>query len=74
MGDLNGAEPDELVDPDTTDVRLRPTGPLAPWLEEELKVEATAVRGLGLARARDPGIFEAARREDAVVMTKDSEF
>jgi predicted nuclease of predicted toxin-antitoxin system len=37
-------------------------------------VSAVAIRDLGLRDAKDKGIFEAARQEKAVVMTKDSDF
>lgn len=54
------------------DAQLSPA--IATWLKEEFEVEATAVRDVGLERAKDPEIFGAARRENAVVMTKDSDF
>jgi predicted nuclease of predicted toxin-antitoxin system len=37
-------------------------------------VNAVAIRDLGLRDAEDKEIFEAARRENASVMTKDSDF
>ena len=37
-------------------------------------VSAVAIRDLGLRDAEDKEIFEAARQEKAVVMTKDSDF
>lgn len=54
------------------DAQLSPA--LAPWLEEEFEVDATAIRDLELVRTKDPEIFDAARRAGAVVMTKDSDF
>lgn len=47
---------------------------LARWLTETFDVEATALRELGLRDAKDVEIFEAARVEDAVILTKDSDF
>jgi predicted nuclease of predicted toxin-antitoxin system len=37
-------------------------------------LSAVAIRDLGLRDAEDKEIFEAARQEKAVVMTKDSDF
>lgn len=47
---------------------------VAAWIEEGHAVRAVAVRALGLRDATDHEIFLAARRESAVVMTKDSDF
>ncbi len=47
---------------------------LAQWLEKTFLVEAFAVRDLGLRDAEDREIFEAARRAQAVVLTKDKDF
>ena len=47
---------------------------LATWLTERFGIQAAAVRDLGLARARDSEIFGAARRSDAIVLTKDQDF
>lgn len=54
------------------DAQLPPT--LARWLNATFEVNATALRDLGLRDARDVEIFEAARVENAVIMTKDSDF
>lgn len=54
------------------DAQLPPQ--LAPWLEKTFSVEAFAVRDLGLRDAEDWEIFEAARRAQAVVLTKDKDF
>ncbi len=54
------------------DAQLSPA--LAPWMRETLKVEADALRDLGLRDARDPLIFERARIADAIVFTKDQDF
>ena len=54
------------------DAQLSPA--LARWLRDELGVDAVAVRELGLRSAEDPAIFAGARGEDAVVLTKDSDF
>ncbi len=54
------------------DAQLPPT--LATWLSENFGLEAVALRDLSLRDARDVEIFEAARAENAVIMTKDSDF
>ena len=47
---------------------------IAGWLSTTFLVEAVAVRDLGLRDAEDHEIFQAAKQEGAVVMTKDSDF
>ncbi len=54
------------------DAQLPPT--LANWLTETFDLEAEALRDLELRDARDIEIFAAARAENAVIMTKDSDF
>jgi predicted nuclease of predicted toxin-antitoxin system len=54
------------------DAQLSPQ--LARWLQQSFDVEAVAVRDLELRDSRDEVIFMAARKEDAVVMTKDVDF
>jgi len=54
------------------DAQLSPA--LAPWLSNNLAVEAFSVRWLGLRDATDEAIFSAARNAKAVVMTKDRDF
>ncbi|WP_309235961.1 DUF5615 family PIN-like protein [Planktothrix sp. FACHB-1365] len=54
------------------DAQLPPT--LASWLTETFRLEASALRDLALRDAQDLEIFEAARAENAVIMTKDSDF
>jgi predicted nuclease of predicted toxin-antitoxin system len=54
------------------DAQLPPT--LATWLSMTFGIEAIALRDLALRDAKDIEIFEAARAEDAVIMTKDSGF
>ncbi|HYK65952.1 MAG TPA: DUF5615 family PIN-like protein [Patescibacteria group bacterium] len=54
------------------DAQLSPS--LASWVSRRFKFEATAVRDLGLRDALDTEIFEAARKADAVVVTKDRDF
>jgi predicted nuclease of predicted toxin-antitoxin system len=55
------------------DAQLPPA--LAHWLAERFRVEARAVRDLGLREAEDPVIFERARTgEDVVLISKDSDF
>ena len=52
--------------------QLPPT--LANWLAVTFGLEAAALRDLSLWDAQDIAIFEAARAEGAVIMTKDSDF
>jgi predicted nuclease of predicted toxin-antitoxin system len=54
------------------DAQLPPT--LANWLTVTFGLEAAALRDLELRDAQDIEIFEAARAENAVIMTKDSDF
>lgn len=54
------------------DAQLPPS--LATWLTENFEVNASALRELELRDAKDTAIFEAARTENAVIMTKDSDF
>ena len=51
------------------DAQLPPT--LAFWLTENFKLEAAALRDLSLRDAQDIEIFDAARAEQAVIMTYD---
>jgi predicted nuclease of predicted toxin-antitoxin system len=46
----------------------------AAWITATFGIEAHAVRDLGLRKAKDPPIFQAARAARVVVMTKDSDF
>ena len=54
------------------DAQLPPT--LANWLSATFGLEAIALRELSLRDAKDIEIFEAARAQNAVIMTKDSDF
>lgn len=54
------------------DAQLPPT--LASWLTETFGLEARALRDLGLRNAQDIEIFAAARAENVVIITKDSDF
>ncbi len=54
------------------DAQLSPA--LAPWITETFGIPTMALRDIGLRDAFDRAIFDAARRENAVVMTKDSDF
>lgn len=54
------------------DAHLSPA--IAAWITSTFGIEAIALRDLGLRDAEDPEIFEAARAQNAVVMTKDSDF
>jgi predicted nuclease of predicted toxin-antitoxin system len=47
---------------------------LAPWLRQELGVEAYSAGKLGLRDAKDREIFEAARKPGVIVLTKDQDF
>lgn len=54
------------------DAHLSPA--LASWLTEEFGQPAAHLRQLGLRHAKDHEIFAAARREGAILLTKDSDF
>jgi predicted nuclease of predicted toxin-antitoxin system len=54
------------------DAQMSPA--VATWISGNYAVTAVAIRDLGLRDAKDKEIFEAARQEKAVVMTKDSDF
>src|ERR671912_580936 len=54
------------------DAQMSPA--IAVWISNEFAVDAVAVRDLGLRDAEDKDIFQAAKLENAVVMTKDSDF
>ena len=54
------------------DAQMSPA--IATWISSNYAVTAVAIRDLGLRDADDKEIFEAARQEKAVVMTKDSDF
>jgi predicted nuclease of predicted toxin-antitoxin system len=54
------------------DAQLPPA--LARWLRDLGESQAVHVEDLGLLRTEDPEIFEKARRAEAVVITKDSDF
>ena len=47
---------------------------IAVWIESNFNAKAFALRDLGLRDAEDKEIFLAARKANAVVMTKDSDF
>jgi len=54
------------------DAQLSPD--LASWLRKSFGLDAKAVRDVGLRDADDREIYESARLENAIVMTKDSDF
>lgn len=54
------------------DAQLPPA--LAKWLSETYDIEAFSLRDLGLRDAADGEIFESARQEGIVVISKDSDF
>ena len=54
------------------DAHLSPR--LARWITERFGEEARPLREVGLREAEDLDIWEAARKANAIVMTKDSDF
>ena len=54
------------------DAQLSPA--IALWIENNFDVQAFALRDLGLRDAEDVEIFDAAKKADAVVLSKDSDF
>ncbi len=54
------------------DAQLPPA--LAAWMVETFGVNAISLKELGLRDAKDLEIFEAARQDNLVIMTKDSDF
>ncbi len=54
------------------DAQLPPT--LSVWLSDTFDLQAVALVDLTLRDAQDIEIFEAARAENALIMTKDSDF
>ena len=54
------------------DAHLSPA--IATWITNNLDVTAVALRVLGLRDAEDSEIFEAAKAESAILMTKDNDF
>jgi predicted nuclease of predicted toxin-antitoxin system len=54
------------------DAHLSPA--IATWITSAFKVTAVALRDLGLRDAEDPEIFEAAKAQGVIFMTKDSDF
>jgi predicted nuclease of predicted toxin-antitoxin system len=54
------------------DAQLPPA--LARWLTETFPLEAHSLRDLGLRDAKDLEIFMAARAENVIIVTKDSDF
>lgn len=54
------------------DAQLSPA--IAFWIESNFDVQAIALRDLGLRDAEDAEIFDAAKKANVVVITKDSDF
>jgi predicted nuclease of predicted toxin-antitoxin system len=54
------------------DAQLSPS--LAPWIAAQFGVTAFSLRHLGLQRETDKAIFQAARREGVLILTKDNDF
>jgi predicted nuclease of predicted toxin-antitoxin system len=54
------------------DAHLSPA--IATWIATTFGITALALRDLGLRDAEDPEIFEAAKAQKVIFMTKDSDF
>jgi predicted nuclease of predicted toxin-antitoxin system len=54
------------------DAHLSPA--IAAWIIKTFGISAFALRDLGLRDAEDPEIFEAAKNQGVIFMTKDSDF
>ena len=54
------------------DAHLSPA--IATWITMTFSITAIALRDLGLRDAEDPEIFEKAKAQDVILMTKDSDF
>lgn len=54
------------------DAHLSPA--IATWITTTFEIPAIALRDLGLRDAEDPEIFEAAKNQGVIFMTKDSDF
>jgi predicted nuclease of predicted toxin-antitoxin system len=54
------------------DAHLSPA--IAIWITGTFEITAVALRDLGLRDAEDPEIFEAAKTQGVIFMTKDSDF
>ncbi|MBD2602372.1 MAG: DUF5615 family PIN-like protein [Microcystis sp. M20BS1] len=54
------------------DAHLSPA--IATWISTTLEIEALALRDLGLRDAEDTEIFQVAKAQRAILMTKDSDF
>lgn len=54
------------------DAHLSPA--IATWITNTFGVKARALRDVGLRDAEDPEIFETAKAQGVIVMTKDSDF
>ncbi|MDT4896669.1 MAG: hypothetical protein QOH25_1746 [Acidobacteriota bacterium] len=54
------------------DAQMSPA--IAVWISRSFAIDTAAVRDLELREATDQAIFQAAKRENAIVMTKDRDF
>lgn len=54
------------------DAHLSPA--IATWITNTFGITAVALRDIGLRDAEDPEIFEAAKAQGVIIMTKDSDF
>jgi predicted nuclease of predicted toxin-antitoxin system len=55
-----------------SDAQLPPS--LAKWIADEIGIEASALGEVGLGDAPNLEIFEAVRKANAVILTKDADF
>lgn len=54
------------------DAHLSPA--IATWITDTFRITAVALRDIGLRDAEDPEIFEAAKAQGVIFITKDSDF
>jgi predicted nuclease of predicted toxin-antitoxin system len=54
------------------DAKLPPQ--LAIWIQQNLAIDAVALRDIGLRDAADEVIFDAANKANAILLSKDSDF
>jgi predicted nuclease of predicted toxin-antitoxin system len=54
------------------DAHLSPA--IAAWITTTFGITAFALRDIGLRDAEDPDIFEAAKTQEVIMLTKDSDF
>jgi predicted nuclease of predicted toxin-antitoxin system len=54
------------------DAQLSPV--IANWIKNQYEVECIPIRDLGLIRAEDKEIFQEAKKDNVIIITKDSDF